>query len=235
MSSSRILSSRPSASCITAKPIARTIKGRGRNASPFFAAQKQESGGFFPQSLPGALIYGFPSRKPHSPLLGAVGRWAFPYRLTGSGEAEGAFPSEPAGDTALWLADPVDRTAHRRGAVGALALPHHPAGSRKAEGAFPSAHAGNADLWLATLKTAQPIAGALWGHWRFRTTQPEAGKLRGFFRQSRRRHLLYGSPSRKPHSLLPGRCGAMNASTSRRREWEPCHKRKKRRKFPPLF
>lgn len=41
MSSSRILSSRPSASCITAKPIARTIKGRGRNVSPFFAAQKQ--------------------------------------------------------------------------------------------------------------------------------------------------------------------------------------------------
>ena len=73
MSSSRILSSRPSASCITAKPMARTIKGRGRNASPFFSAQKQGKLRAFPQSPPGALIYGFPSRKPHSPPLGRCG------------------------------------------------------------------------------------------------------------------------------------------------------------------
>ena len=69
-------------------------------------------------------------------LWGAVGRWAFPYRLTGSGEAE------------------VD---------------------------FLSAHAGSSDLWLSVPETAQPTAGALWGHWRFRTTQPEAGKAEGAF------------------------------------------------------
>ena len=34
------------------------------------------------------------------------------------------------------------------------------------------------------LELAQPIAGALWGNWRFRITQPEAGKPSGFFRQS---------------------------------------------------
>ena len=34
---------------------------------------------------------------------------------------------------------------------------------------------------------AQPIAGAQWGHWRFRTTQPEAGKPRGLFLRTRRR------------------------------------------------
>ena len=190
MSSSRILSSRPSASCITAKPIARMIRGRGRNASPFFAAQK----------------------------LGKMR----------------AFPPEPAGDTALWLSVP---------------------------------------------ETARSIAGALWGHKRFRITPPEAGKPNGLFRQSLPGTLLYGSPSRKPHSPLLGRCGgtgasappsrkwgsrggfsvrarrghcfmarcpgtltvhrrccgAMDASAPSRREWEPCHKRKKRRKLPPLF
>ena len=175
MSSSRILSSRPSASCITAKPIARTIKGRGRNAPPFFCCA--EAG--------------------------------------------------------------------------------------KAERAFPSAHAGDTCFMPLRSGTAQPIAGALWGYGRFRTTQPEAGKPRGLFRQGPPRALwgagrfhtaspevgkprwifhqslpgalLYGSLSRKPHSSLPGCCGAMDASALPRQEWNPCHKRKKRRKFPPLF
>ena len=41
------------------------------------------------------------------PIAGVQwGRWAFPYRLTGSGEAERAFPPEPAGGTALWLSVP---------------------------------------------------------------------------------------------------------------------------------
>ena len=175
MSSSRILSSRPSASCITAKPMARTIKGRGRNASPFFAAQKQgKPSGLFRQSPLEALALWLSVPETAQPIAGAQwGRWAFPYRLTGSGEAE------------------VD---------------------------FLSAHAGSSDLWLSVPKTVQPIAGAQWGHWRFRTTQPEAGKLRGFFRQSPPGTLLYSSLSRKPHGSLPGCCGAMDASASCRRE-----------------
>ena len=175
MSSSRILSSRPSASCITAKPIARTIKGRGRPAPPFFAAQKQ-------------------------------------------GKLSGLF-----------------RQSRRRHNASCLSVP----------------------------ETTQLIAGVLWGYGRFRITRPEAGKPRGLFRQGPPRALwgagrfhtaspevgkprwifhqslpgalLYGSLSRKPHSSLPGCCGAMDASALPRQEWNPCHKRKKRRKFPPLF
>ena len=40
---------------------------------PFLLRRSWESGGFR-QSPPGALIYGFPSRKPHGPL---PGRWRF--------------------------------------------------------------------------------------------------------------------------------------------------------------
>lgn len=63
---------------------------------------------------------------------------------------------------------PGNRMAHCRGA-GAFALP-----SRKQEsrGGFPSAHAGDTVLWLAAPETAQSIAGALWGNWRFHITPP---------------------------------------------------------------
>ena len=49
----------------------------------------------------------------------------------------------------------------------------------------------------------QSIAGAQWGHWRFHTIQPEAGKLRGLFRQSPPGTLFYGSLPRNPHSPSP--------------------------------
>lgn len=124
MSSSRILSSRPSASCITAKPIARTIKGRGRNASPFFAAQKLGKLRAFPQSPPGTLLYGSPSREPHGPLpgrCGALGVSIPPHRKWGS---RGGFSARAAGGTcALWLCRPGNRTVHSWGAVGHWRFP----------------------------------------------------------------------------------------------------------------
>ena len=125
MSSSRILSSRPSASCITAKPIARTIRGRGRNASPFFAAQKQgKLSGLFHQRMPGALLYSSPSRNPHSPL---PERWRFRTVPPEVGKLR-AFPPEPAG---ALICGSLHWKPHSPlpGAVGALALPHRPAGN----------------------------------------------------------------------------------------------------------
>ena len=187
MSSSRILSSRPSASCITAKPIARTIKGRGRNVSPFFAAQKQESRAGFSPEPPGALLYGSLSRKPHSPLPG------------------------------------------RSGGAGVSAPPHRKWGRR----ADFSARARRRHLLYGSL--SRKPHGSLPGHWRFCATQPEVGKPSGLFHQRMPGALIYGSLSRKPHSPLPGHCGGAGASASHRRKWKPCHKRKKRRKFPPLF
>lgn len=45
---------------------------------PFFAAQKQgKLSGLFHQRMPGALIYGSPSRKPHSPSPVLWGRRRF--------------------------------------------------------------------------------------------------------------------------------------------------------------
>ena len=162
MSSSRILSSRPSASCITAKPIARTIKGRGRNAPPFFAAQKLgKLSGLFRQSRWRHLLYGSPPRKPHSPLLGAVGRWAFPYRLTGSGEAEGAFPPEPPEALVLYGCAVPETAQSIAGAQWGTGASHYPAGSRKAERAFPPEPAGGTALCLSAPETAWLIAGAL--------------------------------------------------------------------------
>lgn len=70
-------------------------------------AGSRKAEGDFRQRMPGALLYGSLSRNPHSPLPGCSGgRWAFPYRLTGSGEAERAFPSAHAGSAALWLSVP---------------------------------------------------------------------------------------------------------------------------------
>ena len=170
MSSSRILSSRPSASCITAKPIARTIRGRGRNAPPFFAAQKRESRAGFSARAAGVTCALWLCRPGNRTVhcWAQWGRWAFPHRPTGSGKAEGAFPAEPAGGTALCLS--VPETAWL--IAGALALLRHPAGSGKAERAFPPEPLEALALWLSVPETAQSIAGALWGNWRFRTTQP---------------------------------------------------------------
>ena len=182
MSSSRILSSRPSASCITAKPIARTIKGRGRNASPFFLRRSR------------------------------------------------GFSSEPAGSADLWLSVPetAQSIAGRR---GALALPITQPEAGKPNGFFHQRMPGALIYGSLSRKPYSPLLG----HWRFCATQPEVGKPSRLFRQSLPGALLYGSLSRKPHSSLPGCCGAMDASALPRQEWNPCHKRKKRRKFPPLF
>ena len=119
MSSSRILSSRPSASCITAKPIARTIKGRGRNAPPFFAAQKLgKPRGFSPEPAGGTALW-LSVPEPAQPIAGALwGHWAFPYRPTGSGKAEG-FSPEPPG-ALIYGSLPGTRTAHCWGAVGVM-------------------------------------------------------------------------------------------------------------------
>ena len=182
MSSSRILSSRPSASCITAKPMARTIKGRGRNAPPFFAAQKLGKLRAFPLSPPGTLLYGFPSRKPHGSL---PGHWRFCATQPEVGKLSGLFPRA----------------------------------------------AGGIDLWLAAWNSHSPPLG----HWAFPHRPTGSGKPSGLFHQRMPGALLYGSLSRKPYSPLPGHCGGAGASASHCRKWEPCHKRKKRRKFPPLF
>ena len=72
---------------------------------------------------------------------------------------------------------PGNRTAHCWGTVGALALPHHPAGSGEAERAFPQGSPEALALWLSVPETAQPIAGALWGRWRFRTVPPGMGAV----------------------------------------------------------
>ena len=182
---------------------------------PFFAAQEQEKPGLFRQSPPGTLALCLSVPETAQPIAGVQwGRWAFPYRLTGSGEAERGFSARAAGGTCFMALRPGNRTAHRWGAVGALALSHHPAGSRKAEGLF-----------------RQRMPGAL----ALPHRSTGSGEAERAFPQSPPGTLFYGSLPRNPHSPLPGRCGAMDASASHRREWEPCHKRKKRRKFPPLF
>lgn len=185
MSSSRILSSRPSASCIMAKPIARTIRGRGRNASPFFAAQKLGKRGVPSEPAGGTMLHVSPSRKPHSPLLGAVGHWRFPLPSRKQ-ESRGGFSVSVCRGHCFMALRPGTRTTHR------------------------------------------------WGTGRFRTVPPEVGKPSGLFPRARRGHCFM---ARCPGTLTVHRrcCGAMDAFAPSRREWNPCHKRKKRRKFPPLF
>ena len=160
MSSSRILSSRPSASCITAKPIARTIKGRGRNASPFFSAQKQgKLSGLFHQRMPGHCFVALRSgnRTAHRwGTVGVMGTSAPPHRKWGS---RAGFSARAAGVTCFMALRPGNRTVHRWGTVGLWTLPHRPAGSRKAEGAFPSAPDGTMLHGSQSRKSHSPLPG----------------------------------------------------------------------------
>ena len=114
--------------------------------------------------MPRTLLYVSPSRKPHSPLLGAVGALgvsAPPHRKWGS---RGGFSISACRGHCFMALCPGNRTAHCRGAVGLWTLPHHPAGSRKAEGAFPPEPPEALVLYgCAVPETAQSIAGAQWG------------------------------------------------------------------------
>ncbi len=202
MSSSRILSSRPSASCITAKPIARTIRGRGRNASPFFAAQKLgKPSRLFHQRMPGALLCGSLTWKPHSPPLGHCGGHGY-FRTAPPevGKPSGLFRQSRRSyllyGSLPWK--PHSPLLVRCGGTGRFRTGPPEVG--KPRGLFRQGPSEALALWLSVPETAQPIAGALWGRRRFRITQPEAGKPSGLFHQGPPRALLYGSLSRNPHS-----------------------------------
>lgn len=237
MSSSRILSSRPSASCITAKPIARTIKGRGIPASPFFCcAEAGKAERAFPQSLPGAQC--FMSLRPgdHTAHRWALwGSWVLSHHPAGSRESRAGFSVSTCRGHCFIALRPENRTAHCWGAVGAWVLPHRPTGSGKAEGFSARACRGHCFMALCpgnrTAHRWGTVGALALSHYSAGSRESRAG----FSARVRRRHLLYGFPPRKSYSLLPGRSGAMNASASHSQEWNPCHKRKKRRKLPPLF
>lgn len=161
---------------------------------PFFLRRSREAERAFPAEPPELLALWLAALEATQPIagalwgtVGALGVFVPPHRKWGS---RGGFSISACRGHCFMALCPGNRTAHRWGTVEALAFLHRPTGSGEAERAFPSEPAGA---------------------------------------------LICGSLPRKPHSSLPGCCGAMDASTSRRREWKPCHKRKKRRKFPPLF
>ena len=155
-----------------------------------------------------------------------------PFLLRRSGKAERAFPPEPPESLVLYgcaVPETAQSIAGRSGGAGHFRTAPPEVG--KPRGLFRQSLPGA----LLYVSPSRKPHGSLPGHWRFCATQPEVGKLSGLFRQSRWRHLLYGSPFRKLRSPSPGRCGGTGASAPHSREWKPCHKRKKRRKFPPLF
>ena len=59
--------------------------------------------GLFRQRMPGALLYGSLSRKPHSPPLG---HWRFCATQPEVGKPSGLFHQSPPEALALWLAAP---------------------------------------------------------------------------------------------------------------------------------
>ena len=74
------------------------------------------------------MLHVSPSRKPHSPSLGAVGHWRFCATQPEVGKPSGLFPRARRGHCFIALC-PGNCAAHRWGAVGELALPHHAAGN----------------------------------------------------------------------------------------------------------
>ena len=159
--------------------------------------------------------------------VGVMGTSASPSRKQ---ESRGGFSARACQGRCFMAFCPENRTAHCWGAVGSWVLPHRPTGSGKAEGFSPEPP-GTLLYSSPSRKSHSPSPG----RWRFRTTQPEAGKPSGFFRQSPPEALALWLSVPETAQPIAGALWGHWRFPLPSREWEPCHKRKKRRKFPPLF
>ena len=192
---------------------------------PFLLRRSWESGG--PSEPAGSAALCLAALEATQPIAGAL---TLPYRLTGSGKAEVDFLSAHAGSSDLWLSVPktVQPIAGAQWGHGCFRTAPPEAGKLRA---FPQSPP-EAQCFMS-LRPGNRTAHcrAQWERWRFRTTQPEVGKPSGLFPRARqgRCFMSLRSGNRMAH------CRGAGASAPSRREWEPCHKRKKRRKFPPLF